>query len=84
MRTFKSIFRSLNSVYYNEAVIAILRIQWTINDKALIMFPSRNVNVKCGAQIYLIKTYLVPFYFYIIQCGNEIYDVSYRKLQNNV
>lgn len=48
------------------------------------MFLSRNINMKCRAQICLIKMYSVPFCFYIIQCGNEIYDTGYRKLQNNV
>lgn len=48
-------------------------------------FSSRNLNVKCGAEMHLLKVYLVPFYFYIINCGNEIYDeICDRKLHNNV
>lgn len=66
MRAFQSVFKSLSPVYCNEASDCR-----TLEHSGLLIighrslgFSSRNVNVKCGAEMHLFKVYLVPFYFH--------------------
>lgn len=69
--------RSSQSVF-NEALIAIVRIQRTVSNK---VFSSRSVDAKCGTEIYLMKMYFVSFSYLVVEM--KFNDTGYRKLQNN-